>query len=251
MGKMLRYITVILFTLGIILSIGGFLLDKADKVPFVLKIFAPEYSDGLDAFNELMNRGPCINEDEKGFSTLAKLSLSAMEGNLSNITIKKICRTGAITTFSNTVKSGSSLEVTINIENTFEGIGTVPWLNVLKMERLMNRGQCTKESDNGFSDLANTILTNLGENISNLKIVKICGTGVITNYNNNVNGAGLIVVTNKEQTLDWFSFELEPLLKNSGENSLFVASFIIFSFGIILNLLSFIIERRKDKDEEN
>lgn len=249
MGKMMRYITVILFTLGIILSIGGFLLDKADKVPFVLKIVAPKYSDGLDAYNELMNRGPCINEDEKGFSTLAKLSLSAMEGDLSNTTIKKICRAGAITTFGNTVKSGSSLEVTINTEYTYEGVGTVPWLDVLNMDRLTNRGQCIKEGDNGFSNLANLTLTNLGGNVSNLKIVKICGTGVITSYGDNISGAGLIIVTNKEQTLDWFSYELEPLLNKMGENSLLVASIMIFSLGIILNILSFIIERRKDKNE--
>lgn len=251
MGKIMRYITVILFTLGIILSIGGFLLDKADKVPVVLKIATPEYSDGLDAFNELMNRGPCINEDVKGFFTLAKLSLSAMKGDLSNVTIIKICRTGTITSFGNTVKSGASLNVTINIKQTFQGVAAGPWLDVLKSAGLMNRGQCIKEGDNGFSNLSNLTQSVLGGNISNSEIVKICGTGAITSYDDTVSSAGLIIVTNKEQTLNWFSYELEPLLKNLGENSLLVASVMVFSVGIILNISSFIIERRKDKNKKN
>lgn len=71
-------------------------------------------------------------------------------------------------------------------------------------------------------------------------------------YNNTIkSGAGLKVILNREQHLDWYSYELEPHLKNLGENSLLVASVLIFSIGIILNISSFIIERSKDKNEKN
>lgn len=244
MNKILSYISVILFILGTILSIGGFMLDKAEEVPFVLKIVAPEYSDGLNAFDELINRGPCISERDNGFSTLANLALSAMQGNHSNISISKICRTGSLTSFGNTVKSGASLDVTINLEQTLEGFSSL--IEILERDGLLNRGQCLNEADKDFSPLANLSLSSLGENISNVKIMKICGTGSITKYNG-VDVAGLLIELNREQNIEWFSYELEPLLKDIGEKSLFFASVTIFSVGIILNILSFIIERSKDK----
>lgn len=255
MVKMRSYITVVLFTVGLILSIGGFMLDKADKVPFVLKIAVPEYSDGLNAFDELMNRGPCIKEDDKGFFTLANLALSAMEGNISktNVKVIKICRTGEPrTTIGNSLKSGVPINITINIELPIEMVSTRP--DILKSYGLMKRGQCLKEGVDGFSTLANLTISALGAlgDVSNAKIVKICDTGAITNYNDTMKSSeGLNVIINREQTLEWFSYELEPLLKNLGENSLFSASATVFSLGIILNILSFIIERRKDKNENN
>lgn len=329
MVKIRCYITVILFTLGIILSIGGFLLDKADKIPFVLNIAAPEYSNGLDAFNKL-NQDSCITQDDKGFFTLGNLALSQLQPvnysyfvwddvpndnqrliefliqnfgidwaktakivkyevsntiivyteknhlslqlndektkvnlkiddgrtyefiawmkngklniyDISNVTISKICQNGW--SVYSTGKSGGVLNVAINIERTIEGVSYRP--DILKNYGLMNPGQCIKEGDNGFSTLANLTLSALG-NLSNEKIVKICETGVMPS------GVGLKVILNKEQNLDLYGGDLEQPLKNLGENSLLVASGLIFLIGIILSISFFIIERRfKDKNEKN
>lgn len=115
-----RYIKIFLIIFGIILLSAAFFHDNAKKLPFVLKIVASDYAIGIKAFDELMNRGPCIKEGDEGFSVLAGLTLLAGKGDVSKVKIVEICRGGAALLFPKTggTKGGAILEVTTNTGQT-------------------------------------------------------------------------------------------------------------------------------------
>lgn len=250
MVKILRYITVILFTLGIILSIGGFLLDKADNIPFILRIAAPQYSDGLAAYNELVNKGSCIQEADIGYSTLSTLTLTVLEGNISSVKIVKICQGGFTSSFGKI--ENIALDISINEEQILSGSSYILETR-LKNNELKNQGLCIQEGDMDFSTFADLKFWSLDRNVSNVKITKICLKEPVSGYNKTVEGKNtpLEITINRDQTIYLSGFELESRLENLKQKTLLVDSGIIFALGTILYILSFIIEIRKDKNEKN
>lgn len=83
-----------LILFGIILLSAGFLKDNTSQIPFVLEIVAPDYINGIKAFDNLRELNSCITEKDRGFSVLNKLILQELKIEYEqppDIKIVKIC----------------------------------------------------------------------------------------------------------------------------------------------------------------
>jgi len=75
--KTMKPSAMVLFILGILLTVGAFLGDKADNVPFVLSLVAPEYTEAQFGLVELEKK-MALSPEDHGFQSLANIFLARL-----------------------------------------------------------------------------------------------------------------------------------------------------------------------------
>ncbi len=91
---------ILLFTISCLILISGFLIERADRWLWVMKVIAPDYSRGVLILDSLLENDGTINSGEKGFDEIADLFRSdiKIEGNpnlIPSISITEIRFEGA------------------------------------------------------------------------------------------------------------------------------------------------------------
>ncbi len=111
---------VVLFILGILLAVGAFLGDKAESIPFVLSLLAPEYAGAQSGLAELEKK-MTLSPGDKGFEALKSIFLSRLSkenppDRLAGITVTQIERHRPALVFGK-LRAGEVVKVTFSLSN--------------------------------------------------------------------------------------------------------------------------------------
>lgn len=111
---------VALFILGILLAVAAFLGEKADNLPFILSLVAPEYTEAQSGLAELEKK-MIVSPGDRGFEALANTFLSRLAKDnppdrLKDVTITKIERHRPALVFRK-LRAGEVVKITFSLSN--------------------------------------------------------------------------------------------------------------------------------------